>query len=79
MMGIADRLSGLRKRAEEAAVEHQEQILDAVQKAEVAADQQTGGKYHDQISKVGAKAETYVEGLKPEDAPAAGPPAPPSD
>lgn len=74
-MGIADKLKDLTKKAETAAAEHQDQLLDAVHKAEAAADQQTGGKYHDQISKAGAKAEAYVEGLKPEDPPAADAPA----
>jgi DNA-binding protein H-NS len=78
-MGIADKLKSLTKKAEDAAVEHQDQLLDAVQKAEVAADKQTGGKYHDQISKAGAKAEGYVEGLKPEDASSARGPAHPTE
>jgi hypothetical protein len=78
-MGIADKLKSLTKRAQDAAVEHQDQIVDAVKKAGAAADKQTGGKYHDQISKAGAKAEAYVEGLKPEDAPAADAPAHPPE
>jgi antitoxin protein of toxin-antitoxin system len=64
-MGIADRLRKLTKKAEEAAVEHQDQIHDAVQKAEAAADQRTGGQYHDQIVKAGDRADAYVEHLKP--------------
>jgi ABC-type transporter Mla subunit MlaD len=62
-MGIADRLKELTKRAKDATAEHKEQIQQAVEKAEVLADQRTGGKYHDQIQKAGAKVETYVENL----------------
>jgi ElaB/YqjD/DUF883 family membrane-anchored ribosome-binding protein len=62
-MGFADRLKGLTKKAEDAAVEHKDQIQQAVQKAEATADQRTGGKYHDQIQKAAAKADTFVDGL----------------
>jgi DNA-binding protein H-NS len=62
-MGFADRLKGLTKKAEDAAVEHKDQIQQAVQKAEATADQRTGGKYHEQIQKAGAKAESLVDGL----------------
>jgi ElaB/YqjD/DUF883 family membrane-anchored ribosome-binding protein len=64
-MGIADRLRNLTKKAEDAAVEHKDQIHEAVQKAETTADQRTGGKYHEQIVKAGDKADAYVENLKP--------------
>ena len=67
-MGIADRLKNLTKRAEDSAVEHKEQIHEAVQKAEAAADQQTGGRYHDQIQTAGTKAEALIDNLKPADA-----------
>lgn len=68
-MGIADRLRKLTHRAEDSAVEHKDQIHEAVQKAEAAADERTGGKYHDQIQKAGAKADALVDNLKPADAP----------
>ena len=81
-MGLADKLRNLTKKAEDAAAEHQDQIHQAVEKAEAAADQQTGGKYHDQIQKAGAKADVFVDGLKPAeppDTPTTGSnPAPPS-
>jgi DNA-binding protein H-NS len=63
-MGLADRLKDLRKKSEDAAVEHKEQIHQAVEKAEAAADERTGGKYHDQIQKAGAKADAFVDSLK---------------
>jgi ElaB/YqjD/DUF883 family membrane-anchored ribosome-binding protein len=62
-MGLADRLKGLSKKAEDATVEHKDQIQQAVQKAEAVAEERTGGKYHEQIRKAGAKADTFVEGL----------------
>jgi hypothetical protein len=77
-MGITDRLKDLRKKAEDTSAEHKDQIQAAVEKAEVAADERTGGKYHDQVAKAGAKVEEYVGNLKPEasnaeDAPATPP------
>jgi DNA-binding protein H-NS len=63
-MGLADRLKDLRKKTEDAAVEHKEQIHEAVQKAEAAADERTGGKYHEQIQTAGAKADAFVDSLK---------------
>jgi ElaB/YqjD/DUF883 family membrane-anchored ribosome-binding protein len=70
-MGIADKLKGLTSKAEDAAGEHKDQIHEAVQKAEVAADQRTGGKYHDQIQKAAAKTDTFVDGLSEPEKPAA--------
>jgi DNA-binding protein H-NS len=63
-MGLADRLSQLTKRAKETTVEHKDQVEQTLQKAAAAADQQTGGKYHDQIAKAETKAEGYVENLE---------------
>ena len=63
-MGLADRLKGLTKKAEETAGEHKDQIHQAVQKAEDTADQRTGGRYHEQIQKAGAKADSFVDGLQ---------------
>jgi ElaB/YqjD/DUF883 family membrane-anchored ribosome-binding protein len=67
-MGITDRLKNLTKRAEDSAVEHKDQIHEAVQRAETAADERTGGKYHEQIQKAGAKADAFIDNLKPTDA-----------
>jgi ElaB/YqjD/DUF883 family membrane-anchored ribosome-binding protein len=71
-VGLVDTLKGFRKKAEDAAVEHKDQIHEAVQKAEVAADQRTSGKYHDQIQQAAGKVDTFVEGLDSGDAKAAG-------
>jgi DNA-binding protein H-NS len=67
-MGIVDRLKKLTKRAEDSAAEHEDQIHEAVQKAEAAADQKTGGEYHDEIQKAGTKADALIDNLKPVDA-----------
>jgi hypothetical protein len=67
-MGIVDRLKKLTKRAEDSAAEHKDQIHEAVQKAEAAADQRTGGKYHEQIQTAGTKADAFIDNLKPADA-----------
>jgi len=69
-MGLSDWLNGLTKKTQAAAVEHEEQLHEAVQKAEVAADQRTGGQYHDQIQKAGAKADAYLDSIKDPAAPA---------
>ncbi len=70
-MGLSDRLKGLTKKAQAAAAEHEQQLHEAVQKAEVAADQRTGGQYHDQIQKAGAKADAYLDSIKDPTAPGA--------
>jgi MT0933-like antitoxin protein len=66
-MGLADSLKDLRKKAEDAAVEHKDQLQEGVQRAQTVADQRTGGKYHEQIHKVGGKASAFLEGLQGED------------
>jgi DNA-binding protein H-NS len=81
-VGISDRLKQLTKKAENTAAEHKDQIKDAVEKAEVTADQRSGGKYHEQIAGAAAKAEAYVDKLEPDASekprpPAAAPPAEP--
>jgi ElaB/YqjD/DUF883 family membrane-anchored ribosome-binding protein len=62
-MGIVDRLRNLTGKAEDTAVEHKDQIRQAVQKAEATADQRTEGRYHEQIQKAGAKADAFVDNL----------------
>lgn len=64
-MTLADRLKEMLGKAEQTAAEHKDQIHQAVEKAEQTADLKTGGKYHEQIAKAGAKVETYVENVKP--------------
>ncbi len=78
-MPLTDRLSELTKKAQDAAVEHKDQIREAVQKAQVAADQRTGGMYRDQIRRAAEKADAFVDGLKPSSSSAPGAPDTESD
>ena len=64
-MDISDKLKDLGEKARETAAEHNDQIRTAVEKTEAAADQQTGGRYHEQITKAGGKVQAYVENLNP--------------
>ncbi len=68
-MGLADKLKGLATKAENEAANHKDQVHEAVLKAEQAADQRTGGQYHDQIVQAGRKADAYVDGLPQPEAP----------
>jgi hypothetical protein len=70
-MAIGDRLKDLRSKAEEAVVEHKDQINQAVQKAGAVADQRTGGRYREQIQRVGGKATGIIDGLDATDGAAA--------
>jgi MT0933-like antitoxin protein len=72
-MGLSGKFKDLRSKAEEAVVERKDQIQETVQKVGEAADQRTGGKYHEHIEKAGAKATGFVDGLgdqEPKDTPA---------
>ena len=60
-MGFRDKLTDLRKQAQEAVAEHKEQIQGAVETAGVVVDQKTHGKYTDKIAKYGQKASESVE------------------
>jgi hypothetical protein len=62
-MGLSDKIKDLRSKAEDAVVEHKDQIQQTVQKVGQAADQRTGGKYSEQIQKAGAKATGFVDGI----------------
>jgi len=73
-MGLSDRLKDLRSKAEEAVVEHKDQIQETVAKVGEAADQRTGGRYHEQIQKAGEKAAGFVEGIAEDGAPEGEPP-----
>jgi hypothetical protein len=62
-MGFGDKFKDLAKQAQDAVAERKEQITEAVDRASVAADTRTGGKYSEKIAKVGKKAEEVVEKL----------------
>jgi hypothetical protein len=79
-MGFGDKLKDLAIKAETETATHKDQVHNAVLKAEDAADQRTGGQYHDQIVKAGQKADVFVDGLKEPDADApAEPKSPPRE
>jgi hypothetical protein len=62
-MGLGDKLKDLRKQAQDAVVEHKDQIQDAVGVAGAAVDKQTHGKYTAKIAKFGQKANDAVDKL----------------
>jgi hypothetical protein len=74
-MGFGDKFKDLAKQAQDAVAERKEQISEVVDRASVAADQRTGGKYTDKIAKVGQKAERVVEKVGGERDDGAEPPA----
>jgi len=74
-MGLTDKLKDLTDKAVDTAVEHKDQVQQAVQKAGQLADERTGGRYHDQLAKAGAKAAAFLEDLRPTEAREPEPPA----
>jgi MT0933-like antitoxin protein len=60
-MGLRDKLTDLRKQAQEAVADHKNEIQGAVETAGAAVDQKTHGKYSDKILKYGQKANNAVE------------------
>ncbi len=71
-MGLTDRLKDLKEKAEDAVVERKDQIHASVEKAAAAADQRTGGKYHEKIHKAGDKALGMVDNLRAPEEPRSG-------
>jgi len=65
-MDLADRMKDIKDKVADAALEHEEQIRRAVDKAEAAANEKSGGQYSEQIRKAGAKAEEMVDRLTAE-------------
>lgn len=59
-MGLRDKLTGLREQAQDAVVEHKDQIQNAMETAGAAVDRKTHGKYTDKIAKYGQKASDAV-------------------
>jgi gas vesicle protein len=60
-MGLGDKFKNLAKQAQDAVVEHKDQIHETVERVSVAADQKTHGKYTDKIAKFGQKAGGAVD------------------
>jgi hypothetical protein len=75
-MGLRDKLTDLRKQAQETVGEHKDEIQGAMETAGAAVDKKTHGKYTDKIAKYGQKASNAVERFG-EPAPGAGPDSPP--
>jgi hypothetical protein len=62
-MALGDKFKNLAKQAQDAVVEHKDQIHGAVDSVSVAADRRTRGKYTDKIAKMGQKAGHAVDKL----------------
>ena len=60
-MGLEDKFKDLAKQAQDAVAEHKDEIHDALDKASLAADQKTHGKYTDKIAKMSEKAGEAVD------------------
>lgn len=60
-MGLGDKFRDLAKQAQETVGERRDEIHDAVDRVSLAADQQTKGKYTQQIAKVSRKAGEAVD------------------
>jgi hypothetical protein len=75
-MGFGDKFKDLAKQAQEAVAERKDQITEAVDRASVAADQRTGGKYSERIAKAGQKATGVVEKIAGDSAAGGEAPAP---
>jgi translation elongation factor EF-Ts len=76
-MGLGDTFKDLAKQAQEAVAQHKDEIHDAVDRASVAADQKTHGKYTDKIAKVSQKAGEAVDKVSGGDGRAGGGESPP--
>lgn len=72
-MSISDTARRLAAKAQAYAAGNKDKIEQGVQKATQAADAKTGGKYHDQISKAGQKADEYLDKLPDPNSPPAAP------
>jgi MT0933-like antitoxin protein len=79
-LGLRDKLTDLRKQAQESVAEHKDEIQGAMETAGAAVDKKTHGKYTDKIAKYGQKASNAVEKFggpgseEDPDSPAAPPP-----
>jgi hypothetical protein len=69
-MALGDKFKDLAKQAQDAVVEHKDQIHGAVKAVSVAADRRTRGKYTDKIAKMGQKAGDAVDKLGADEEPA---------
>jgi hypothetical protein len=66
-MGLGDKFKTFAKQAQDAVVEHKDQIHQAMDAAGVAADRKTKGKYTAKIAKFGEKAGEALDKLGAEE------------
>jgi hypothetical protein len=66
-MGFLDRFKRLSRQAEDLVEEHDDKILDGIDKAADFADDKTKGKHSDKIDKGAAKAKEQVRKLAKEE------------
>jgi hypothetical protein len=72
-MGLGDKFTEMRNKAQAAVAERKEQITETVENVAVAVDEKTGYKHTSQIQKFGEKANSMVDKLQsPGDAGEAG-------
>jgi MT0933-like antitoxin protein len=62
-MGLGDKFKNIAKQAQDAVVEHKDQLHDAVDAAGVVADRKTRGKHTAKIAKFGQKAGDAIDRL----------------
>jgi hypothetical protein len=60
-MGLGDKFKNIAKQAQDAVVEHKDQLHGAVDAVGVAADRKTRGKHTDKIAKFGQKAGDAID------------------
>lgn len=66
-MGLGDKFKNIAKQAQDAVVEHKDQLHDAVDAAGVVADRKTRGRHTDKIAKFGQKAGDAIDKLGGDD------------
>lgn len=66
-MGIFDKLKGLGKKAEDLADQHEDKIVDGIDKAADVIDDKTGGKHSDKIDQGADKAKDAVRKMAADD------------
>jgi hypothetical protein len=68
-MGLGDKFKSIAKQAQDAVVEHKDQLHDAVDAAGVVADRKTRGRHTAKIAKFGQKAGEAIDKMGSETKP----------
>lgn len=66
-MGFLDKLKGLGKKANDLADQHEDKIVDGIDKAADVVDDKTGGKHTDKIDQGADKAKDAVRKMADDD------------